>query len=338
MTTVEDLRPDTASTLNPVEKILQQIGEWLLQSEYRFVTPTPLTHLRVNNRPENAIASNLRDIFGWTRPFPASLLPARIFHGMGEADLLEKRGDHFLSRIRFSSLPEGGLFVHSRFPTTESDSVFFGPDTYRFAAWVRSSDDFPAADRPRRILEIGCGSGAVGIAAALRSKKAGGSLSLTDINPRALSYSRVNAALAGLEGTEIFYSDVCEQTVGSFDLILANPPYLLDPQRRSYRHGGGAFGAGLSLRILRGALAHLAPGGQLLLYTGTAIVDGVDMFSHQARPILNGSGFASTYQEIDPDVFGEELEQATMKEVERIAVVGLKVQASLFSLQGGKSQ
>jgi len=32
------------------------------------------------------------------------------------------------------------------------------------------------------------------------------------------------------------------------DLIVANPPYLLDDQQRTYRHGGPLLGADLSLR------------------------------------------------------------------------------------------
>jgi len=100
---------------------------------------------------------------------------------------------------------------------------------------------------------------------------------------------------------------------------------MADPQARAYRDGGGKQGAELSLRILDESLAGLAPAGRLLLYTGSAIVAGVDVFLEGARPILNRAGVRFRYEELDPDVFGEELEQPGYTHVERIAAVALVV-------------
>ena len=35
------------------------------------------------------------------------------------------------------------------------------------------------------------------------------------------------------------------------DIVIANPPYLVDAARRVYRHGGGEYGSALSVRIGR---------------------------------------------------------------------------------------
>lgn len=51
----------------------------------------------------------------------------------------------------------------------------------------------------------------------------------------------------------------------------------------------------------------MAPGGALLLYTGTVIIDGPDQFLASVAPILDDSTLDWDYQELDPDVFGEEL-------------------------------
>ena len=56
---------------------LCKLGRVLQEGGYSFVTPTPLTIERVNTRPENATARSLRDFFGWSRPAPPDLLPAR---------------------------------------------------------------------------------------------------------------------------------------------------------------------------------------------------------------------------------------------------------------------
>ena len=62
-------------------------------------------------------------------------------------------------------------------------------------------------------------------------------------------------------------------------------------------------------------------GGAFLLYTGSAIVDGEDRLKGALLETLRG--FDVRYREIDPDVFGEELEREDYADVERIAVVGV---------------
>jgi len=55
---------------------------------------------------------------------------------------------------------------------------------------------------------------------------------------------------------------------------------------------GGPLGAELSLQIVEAANERLAPEGSLLLYTGAAIVDGLDPFESEVEKRLAkfGSG------------------------------------------------
>ena len=89
---------------------------------------------------------------------------------------------------------------------------------------------------------------------------------------------------------------------------MANPPYLLDASERAYRHGGGMLGAGLSLAIVDAALERLEAGGSLLLHTGVAMVEGGDPFLARIRERLASREWEWDYQELDPDVFAEELD------------------------------
>jgi methylase of polypeptide subunit release factors len=107
------------------------------------------------------------------------------------------------------------------------------------------------------------------------------------------------------------------------DLIIANPPYLLDEERRLYRHGGGELGISLAHRMLAEGLARLHSGGRLVLYTGTPIDAGIDALFQLIEPLLQLHCSQFVYEEIDPDVFGEELEKSAYASVERIAAVGL---------------
>jgi methylase of polypeptide subunit release factors len=142
-----------------------------------------------------------------------------------------------------------------------------------------------------------------------------------DINERALHMTAANAALAGAANVQVRHSDLLSDVPGRFDLIVANPPYLLDPGERAYRHGGGGLGEGLSLAIADLAGERLAPGGTLLLYTGSAIVDGVDGFREAVMPRLAARGLTADYRELDPDVFGEELLEPAYAQADRIAAV-----------------
>lgn len=305
---------------------LVQAARWLRQQDYRFITVTPATHVRVNARPAASAARNVRDVFGWSRPFAPELLPADVLAPLREAALMAPAPDGLLrSAVRFSSL-HGELFAHSAYPTQQEDAVFFGPDTYRFVRLVEEELRRTSLPAGARILDLGCGSGAGGIAAALAAKDAMPQLVLADINPRALQFAAANAALAGCEQVQLAQSDLFAATPGLFDLVLANPPYLNDPAQRTYRHGGGRFGEALSARIVSEGLPRLAPGGRLVLYTGAAMVAGGDPLLTLLQPLLAASGWPWTYREIDPDVFGEELEEPAYQEAERIAAVALVVQ------------
>lgn len=90
-----------------------------------------------------------------------------------------------------------------------------------------------------------------------------------------------------------------------------------------YRHGGDRLGRALALRIAEESLGRLASGGRLLLYTGVAIIDGRDPFLEELTPALETIGCTWTYREIDPDVFGEELEHGAYVVADRIAAVEL---------------
>lgn len=173
-----------------------------------------------------------------------------------------------------------------------------------------------------RALDIGCGAGPGGIALAQHACVQ--ELVLADINPRALVMPKANAAVAGMPATTML-SDLFDSVRGSFDCIVANPPYLNDTNARTCRHGGGDWGTGLSVRIVGESLARLSPGGSLLLYTGSPVVDDVDRFKVQVSALLQASGWHWTYRELDPDVFGEELANERYRDVERIAAIGLTV-------------
>ena len=297
---------------------LVALGRFLKKEGYRFIVVTPTTHERVLKRPEQQ--PTLRSIFGWNQTFDRDAISPQLFELLSEADVLLLSGHRFRSTVRFATIDDM-LFAHSAFPTDETQAVFFGPDTYRFVRFVRSA----LAEMPIKtgitLIDIGTGSGAGGLCAARGLDAA--TLRLADVNPRALEISAVNAAINDFKSAEIVSSDVLSGIEGKPDLIIANPPYLLDEEGRLYRHGGGDLGTLLAQRIVSEGLARLPPGGRIVLYTGTPIVGGIDALFDLIEPLLKLHCSQFVYEEIDPDVFGEELEKKAYASVDRIAAVGL---------------
>ncbi|MEO6092867.1 MAG: class I SAM-dependent methyltransferase [Novosphingobium sp.] len=289
----------------------------LAARDYRFVTITPASHARVLARPSKSTARTVVDVLGWSLPFARGVLVDELFHDLSAAGVIEERGQLLRCTIRVSCIGSV-LYIHSAFPTTAPDAVFLGPDSYRFAVAITAELDAERVPAGARILDIGTGAGVGAITAALLCPDA--RVVATDINPLALRFAAINAAVVGV-AIEPMLADSVAAVPGEFDLILINPPYIIDSARRAYRDGGDMHGAALPLRMTREAMAKLAEGGRLLLYTGSAIVDGEDRLRAALADAVAEAGFTLRYREIDPDVFGEELGSEAYAEVDRIALV-----------------
>ena len=80
-------------------------------------------------------------------------------------------------------------------------------------------------EKLRNILEIGTGSGCIAIACALALP--GAQVTATDISPEALAVAAANVARYGLgERVQLVETDHAAGVIGTFDLIISNPPYV----------------------------------------------------------------------------------------------------------------
>ncbi|MBC7985881.1 MAG: class I SAM-dependent methyltransferase [Sphingomonadaceae bacterium] len=282
---------------------------------YAFVTPTPATHARVVARPDRRVARDLRGALGWSLPFATGSIPPRTEELLHAAGALSEADGMWRSAIRVSSL-RGDLYIHSAFPTDAANAVFFGPDSYRFADLI-AAELRDVVGRPR-IVDIGTGSG-VGAIVASRCRPDSVVLA-TDINAEALRFAAINAKAAHVE-IEFRHGRDLAGIEGPFDVVVANPPFMVDSSARAYRDGGGARGSQVSFNIAQAAIPALAAGGRLILYTGSPIVDSFDELADKLGTMSRLANVALQYREIDPDIFGEELDGQSYSSVDRIAAV-----------------
>ena len=289
---------------------LVELLRLLKRADYRFTAVTPATHARVLARP--CERPDLRDIFGWNRAFAADHLAPDLLQCLSDSGMVDQDGGSLRSKVRAASLGED-LLLHSAFPTTEHDAVFFGPDTYRFVRFAREQPpQLPHV--PRWIVDLGAGGGAGAIAAAHLFPDA--RVTAVDVNSAALRFAAINAQAAMVD------VETCQASTipAGADLVIANPPYIIDTQGRAYRDGGELFGGQVALEWTRQALAALVQGGTMLLYTGASVVNGRAPLCEALDEACTGRATIEI-EETDPDVFGKELDQPAYAEVERIAVI-----------------
>lgn len=131
-----------------------------------------------------------------------------------------------------------------------------------------------AVRRPvRSVLDLGTGSGVQALHAARHAQH----VTATDLNPRALRFARLTLALSGFENARTAEGSLFEPVADErFDLIVSNPPFVISPGSRFVYRDGGMAGDDLCRSIVRGAAAHLEPGGYCQLLANWQHVKGED--------------------------------------------------------------
>jgi release factor glutamine methyltransferase len=136
------------------------------------------------------------------------------------------------------------------------------------------------------VADVGTGSGCLAVSIAV--ERGSTHIVASDISRPALEVAARNAARHGVGDRVTFVqSDLFEHLEGPFDLIVANPPYIPDVDRRALqpevgRHEpevalfGGADGMALISRLVHGAPSRLKPSGGLIFEFGFGQADAVD--------------------------------------------------------------
>ena len=138
--------------------------------------------------------------------------------GLEAHGLLRRAGDRFFPLVRIDEID--GAYVCSDLALDREDAV----------APVSRSTRMSAAFTPRacvgRALDLCAGSGAHALLAARDAVV----VVASDISSRALELTRLNAVLNGLTNLETRAGSFLEPVRGErFDLVVANPPYVISP-------------------------------------------------------------------------------------------------------------
>lgn len=199
-------------------------------------------------------------------------------------DMLKRRGEgvplqHLLGTVEF----------HRREFKTDARALIPRPETEELAEMILKAA--PAAPG-QRILDVGCGSGVLGLTLAAERPEA--ETVLVDVSPEALDLARENTAQLDLNQVVLLESDLFTKVEGTFDVIVANLPYVPETDRptlsKEVHHDpdlalfGGQDGLDVIRRFVPQAFDYLRPGGLIALEIGH------DQAS-QVASLLEHSGF-----------------------------------------------
>lgn len=136
--------------------------------------------------------------------------------------LMEKRAEGYPISYLLREKEFMGLDFH-----VEEGVLIPRPDTEILVEYVIEYINRKYKDKDLRILELGIGSGAIGLSIAYYCKNV--EVYATDISKKAIQVSNINKEKFRLENVRILEGDLfkpVEDMKEGFDIILSNPPYI----------------------------------------------------------------------------------------------------------------
>ncbi|MCU0262807.1 MAG: class I SAM-dependent methyltransferase [Candidatus Nanopelagicales bacterium] len=203
---------------------------------------------------------------------PTGALPPDVVADLDDLGMVRHEGERLvpLVEVRPYGEPDTDWYVVSDIgaPTTPDHVLGLGGASLTLARITPRRD-------VGRAMDLGCGAGSQVLHAARHASR----VVATDTNPRALGLTALTVALSGIAGEQVdlregsLFGPVSDER---FDLVMSNPPFVISPSHRFTYRDAGLPGDELSRLVVRGAAAHLAPGGMAAVLGNWLHVEGGD--------------------------------------------------------------
>lgn len=214
----------------------------LIEQSWHVLEPGGRLVVVSEHMKDSLFAKQLKKVFGKCSMSPASKVGTAFWAVKESEDGRAKRRHetNFHAKIgdgpSMDFLSRPGLFAYGKFD--------LGSRAMLEVADLRPGD---------HLLDMGCGNGAVGCLASTRIAP-GGTVTFTDSHLRATQLSELNARANGLTDFKVVAASHFEgMAPGSFDAVLANPPYYANAE--------------IARLFVEAAHGLLAPGGRFAFVT-----------------------------------------------------------------------
>ncbi|MBN2268894.1 MAG: peptide chain release factor N(5)-glutamine methyltransferase [Acholeplasmataceae bacterium] len=145
------------------------------------------------------------------------------------------------------------------------------------------------SDKKIKVLDLGCGSGCIGLTIKLEAPEI--EITLSDISDKALNVAIENQKNFNIEA-EFILSDLFDKIEGKYDIIVSNPPYIPEDEEvmdivkkePSVALYGGKFGLDFYARIIKNAHDYLNDDGLIAFEHGYQHAKPLYELIHQYYP------------------------------------------------------
>ena len=227
---------------------------------------------RVLAESEPGVLDRLIEAFLLADPIPVDALPAEVVDDLEALGMARRESGQLIPLVDVHPYgePDTDWFIVSDIgaPATPDHVLGLGGASLTLARITPRRDI-------GRAMDLGCGAGSQVLHAARHASR----VVATDTNPRALRLTALTAALSGIPEEQVdlregsLFAPVSDER---FDLVVSNPPFVISPSHRFTYRDAGLPGDELSRLVVRGAAAHLAPGGMAAVLGNWLHVDGED--------------------------------------------------------------
>lgn len=203
---------------------------------------------------------------------------------LARAGLLSLGGGKVKARLRLDCVGPLWLLADRRFHGTDRGALRLPPGDMVYPPGSDSTllAGVVARLRGERVLDLCTGSGVQGLIAAPSAAEVVG----VDISMRAVALASINARLNRIGNFTSRQGDLFAPVRGeTFDLVIANPPFVPGPRRGPSYHSGGPRGDRVLRRIVAGLPRHLRRHGRAVIISHLALRRGEDVAS-VVRPWL----------------------------------------------------
>jgi methylase of polypeptide subunit release factors len=259
----------------PDREAAEAVGEFLRGLDYEGDLITDLIGDDVAEREEVAVAErrlsespveNVIRLLYLELPVAEEKLESAAAEALLTLGLVTRDGGKLVPHGRI--VPVDDVLLASDGFTRDADD----PPDYvaTYTPTARTCDLLTPRPRVRRALDVGTGSGIHALLAARHAKH----VVAIDVNPRALAYTELNAALNDLDNVECRNGSFFEPVDGeTFGLITCNAPFVVSPEARWAYRDSGFRGDDVTAHVIAEAARHLADGGYATLLGSWLILD-----------------------------------------------------------------
>ncbi|MGI5268213.1 DUF7059 domain-containing protein [Nonomuraea sp. CA-218870] len=205
-------------------------------------------------------------------PVEAARLPAAVLDQVLESGLVSAEDDEVRAEVHLQPWESDGYVVSDR--KVRPGDPALRPDHVVGAGGASANLAQLVTRRPAgRALDLGTGCGVQVVSLAGRA----GHVTATDVNPRAIELARLSWRLSGISGVDARVGSLFEPVEDErYDLVVANPPFVISPGGTLTYRETGAAGDAFCRDLVRRTPRHLSPGGQAHFLASWLHVEGED--------------------------------------------------------------